>query len=422
MSRAEGRYCRHASYPPCIGLATLLFTCDEAEWIGRMELEAEVIKAIWQALQQPAPKSSWVATGMEDRMVATGWVSDSEFEDFLLLQDRRLDPPIVVDLASLPQKLGIPRRAVFPRPERRNDDVTGYQKIATTDVAALCIWLERLGFCIDVSSLCSRIRPALEMRSHVTDEEISVLFYDKNRHRMNSVTVVAPHRRWRGMSTTKHKTEGGYRIAYTADDDGIAMSLTVRAPKFRKPKPTQRVECPDCGMTYVKGLRLDDREHRRSHRRWAATAEPKPRRQFILAIKRDFDAAWVDVDSPKWKRQAVYERARLFRREFGYDFTQWSVESDPEAIGFLFCDSEGRITGACAFRLKRSTGERPWRLDWIWLCPSARRVGQLSEQWDRFCQRFGVFDIEPPVSEAMKTFLRKRGAGNLIRQLRSESK
>lgn len=53
---------------------------------------------------------------MEDRMVATGWVSDSEFEDFLLLQDRRLDPPIVVDLASLPQKLGIPRRAVFRVP------------------------------------------------------------------------------------------------------------------------------------------------------------------------------------------------------------------------------------------------------------------------------------------------------------------
>ncbi|MCM5689772.1 C2H2-type zinc finger protein [Sinorhizobium meliloti] len=348
-------------------------------------------------------------------MVASGWVSDGEGEDFLLRQDRRLDPPVVMDPASFPSKLGIPHRTIFPCPERRNDDVVGYQQLATTDVAALCIWLERLGFRIEVSSLCDQLRPGLDGRSYLTDEEISVLFYDGNRHRMGSVTISAPHRGWCGMRTVQHKTEGGYRVEYTADDEGIAMSLTVHAPKFRKPKPRQVIECPGCGMTYVKGSRLDEREHRKSHRRWAAVVDPKPRRRFAEALERDLDAAWVGADAPEWKRKEVYERARLFRREFGYSFVQWSVEDDPDPIGFLFSDGEGRITGACAFRPQRAGGERPWRLDWIWLNPTARRLGQLSRQWDRFRQRFGVFDIEPPVSDAMKAFLRKRGAGDLIR-------
>jgi hypothetical protein len=120
---------------------------------------------------------------------------------------------------------------------------------------------------------------------------------------------------------------------------------------------------------------------------------------------------------PKWKRQEVYDRALEFKRELGYDFPQWALDAghDPDAVGFLFSDDDGRIIGACSFRPQSHPGERPWRLDWIWLCPSARRKGHLDRQWDRFRQRFGVFDVEPPISEAMQAFLRKRGCAHLIR-------
>lgn len=380
-----------------------------------MELEPEAIKAIWQALQRPAPKATYLPTGMEGRMVGTGWVSDTEVEDFLLIQDRRLDPLEVVNPATLAAKLGIPHRTIFPRPERRNDDMYGRDQISVTDTAALCIWLERLGFRIDVSSLCNRLRPDLEGRAHLTDEEISVLFYEGNRHRLPSVSLTAPHRAWRGMRTCKFKTEGGYSVEYTEDDEGLALWLTVRSPKFRKPPETLAVVCPECEMTYVKGSRTDEREHRKSHRRWSAVVDPKPHRQFAAALERDLDASWVDAEAPTWKRKAVYEGARLFRREFGYDFVQWSVEDDPDAVGFLFSDEEGRITGACAFRQQQANDARPWKLDWIWLCPGARRLGLLSRQWDRFRQRFGVFDIETPISDAMKAFLLQRGCRELIR-------
>lgn len=146
------------------------------------------------------------------------------------------------------------------------------------------------------------------------------------------------------MKTAKIRTEAGYRIEYQTDDDGVSISLSVHAPRYRKPPPAQSVTCPDCALTYIKGSPMDEREHRRTHRRWSAVFDPRPHRKLAEALQRDLDAVWVDAGSPKWKRQEVYERARLFRREFGYDFVQWSVEHDPEAVGFLFVDEGGRLS------------------------------------------------------------------------------
>lgn len=387
----------------------------DADMGAKVELLPRKIEALWRALQGPVPKSSAIPRSIEDSLVESGWVSDTEFEDILFALDRRMDPPAVVDPAEIALILEIPHRNVYPRPQRRTDDMTGFSKMAATDAAALLIWLERLGFRIDGSSLCYRLKDGLEGRPYLTDEEISVLFYDGNRHRMAPVTLVAPHRPWRGMNIAKIRTEAGDRIEYQTDDDGVPLSLSVHAPKYRKPRPTQSVTCPDCAMTYVRGSPMDEREHRKSHRRWSAVVNPKPHRKLAEAIERDLDAVWVDANSPRWKRQEVYERARMFRREFGYDFVQWSVEYDPDAVGFLFADEGGKIVGACSFRTQPEGSGRRWRLDWIWLCPSARRSGRLAHQWERFKQRFGVFDIEPPISEAMKAFLIKNGCGDLIK-------
>lgn len=380
-----------------------------------MELEPERIDAVWRALQGRTPKSTSFPRSVEDRMVESRWVSDTELEDILFALDRRLDPPAVIDAAELASKLGLSYRFVYSRPRSRNDDVMGFRRLAAIDAAAFCIFLERLGFRIDLSSLCARLRDHLQDRTHLTDEEISVLFYDANRHRMPPISLCAPHRPWSGMRTLKLKTEDGYRIEYRTDDAGVALSLSVHAPRYRKPPATQSVECPGCGLTYMKGSPTDEREHRRTHRRWSVVNDPKPHRKLIDALVRDTDACWVGADAPGWKRKEVYERARLFRREFGYDFLQWSIEDDPDAIGFLFSDGIGRIIGACAFRPQLGNADRPWRLDWIWLCPDARRSGSLRREWQRFRQRFGDFDVEPPLSEAMKAFLIKQGRGDLIR-------
>ncbi len=111
----------------------------------------------------------------------------------------------------------------------------------------------------------------------------------------------------------------------------------------------------------------------------------------------------------------MYRRAFAFKRELGYTFSQWAEKPahDPEPVGFLFADGEGRVVGAAGFRPQPGRN-RAWRLDWIWLAPGFRRQGYLDRHWDAFRQRFGEFDVEPPLSDAMQGFLRKRGAAHLM--------
>lgn len=116
-----------------------------------MELEPKKIRVLWQALQAPVPKSSIIPRSIEDSLVESGWVSNTEFEDILFALDRRTDPPEIVDPGEIGLLLDIPQRNVYPRPQRRTDDVMGFRRIAVTDATALLIWLERLGFRIDVS-------------------------------------------------------------------------------------------------------------------------------------------------------------------------------------------------------------------------------------------------------------------------------
>src|SRR5437868_11149537 len=120
-----------------------------------MEIEAQTIEAIWRALQKPAPATSRRANAMDERIAESGWASAVDLEDYLLSQDRRLDPPAVVDPTAFAKALGLPFRSVFPRPQRRNDDVSGYDMLSAADTAVVCIWLERLGFRIDVIDLCT---------------------------------------------------------------------------------------------------------------------------------------------------------------------------------------------------------------------------------------------------------------------------
>src|SRR6516162_10985783 len=90
----------------------------------------------------------------------------------------------------------------------------------------------------------------------------------------------------------------------------------------------EHIEQCRCGLTYVRGLPQDAKEHRRFHRRWAAVVEPKPN-AAIRKLTVSSGLLGVDQGSPRWLNKAVYECARLFRREFRYDFVQWS-ENGPE--------------------------------------------------------------------------------------------
>jgi hypothetical protein len=126
------------------------------------------------------------------------------------------------------------------------------------------------------------------------------------------------------------------------------------------------------------------------------------------------DVWCVRHDSPKRERAAVEQYAKYFRREFQYDFVQYSADEEPLADrAFLFVpDPWGwgqRTVGACCFRRREDSGGSWFALAWIWLHPYWRSRGLLSNAWSYFVHRFAPFRVEPPLSPAMQGFLRRKG-------------
>lgn len=178
--------------------------------------------------------------------------------------------------------------------------------------------------------------------------------------------------------------------------------------------------CPICKLTYCPEEPEDRKLHRQRHKPFVEALTPKPLKSLppnsIVEVRGDHPVNDVRP-SPAWMNRQMYIRARAFQREFGYDFVQWTEagESDMVARGILFVDEERRIVGAAAFRW-RSYQDVPsaWALQWIWFAPQYRRMGYLARHWPQLRQTYGDFHVEPPVSDAMKTFLRKQGDEKLL--------
>lgn len=126
----------------------------------------------------------------------------------------------------------------------------------------------------------------------------------------------------------------------------------------------------------------------------------------------------VTTKSGKRIRKAVEQLALYFKREFGYDFVQYSAkETLHQDRAFLWSDStphNGRmqevVYGACCFRWRKYKNHpHGWAMAWCWFHPYERRKGHLSDAWPYFQARFPGFTCEGPFSPAMTGFLLKVG-------------
>jgi hypothetical protein len=341
------------------------------------------------------------------RILRDGWITRTSLGDFIYEADRRFgfSELRADDFAAW---LGLGLRPAFAPPASRFDDWSAEVGLCAADAAAVLIFLERLGVTIDPSPLCAQLRPQIASKPLITVSERAVLFHHQERKRGPPVTISAEIADWQGFQTQVLPLAAGYRGELATNVQAAPLWITVKAPLHRpRPEPVPTT-CETCGLGYMRGRPSDDREHRRAHRRWLAIHEPKPHRQFLQARERDaLNAPWVDYGAAKWKRQLVADRALIFKRELGMTFLQWSMDRDANAgrIAYLFTDAAGRVVGTACFIPQRQ--EPHWRLTWVWITPSARRSGLLAAAWPRFLQQLGVFDVEPPLSEAMAGFLAK---------------
>lgn len=121
----------------------------------------------------------------------------------------------------------------------------------------------------------------------------------------------------------------------------------------------------------------------------------------------------ISEKSPIQTRRALEKIAFFFRREFEYDFPQYSAteKTNCKSKCFLFIEeswSKYFAIGGCCLRWRNFKNDKPgWGLQWVWLHPYRRGRGIFKIYWDFFLKEYGDIYVEPPISSPMIYFLKK---------------
>lgn len=129
----------------------------------------------------------------------------------------------------------------------------------------------------------------------------------------------------------------------------------------------------------------------------------------------ELGCAWVPFyESRKATKNVLESFALFFKREFEYDFLQYSSfsESEDKDFPFLFFshdydDRELAVGGGKFIWREWSNAPPSWALQWIWLHPYYRKRGIFKRVCPEFKKMFGDFFIEPPLSGPMQFFVKK---------------
>ncbi|MCO8166243.1 hypothetical protein NJC40_00415 [Pseudomonas sp. 21LCFQ02] len=366
-----------------------------------------------ESVQPSRPPTKLIA--FERRLLKDGMTTSTPLGDYLILSERRGYNSIERLFEELLEPLEIPKQWVYISPEFPEDEAYGYPGLTAVDAVALLIELEHLGLQVHPQNLIAVLACELGKKQLLTQSELLIVRYDQDR-RKRQITLRADLKAvGSDISTTHHTDANGYQVTMTWAGS-VAIQLQVQGPDYVEPLPQEFVTCEYCKHQYLTNDSMEARAHASEHEWTEQLFDPVPDARFAERLASSAHAELVDSSSPLWMHEAVYQRARAFRREFRYDRVQWDGSNERRASegwhGYLFAgDSYGTIAGACGFYHGRSDQEAgQWGLHWIWLAPKFRHQGILKAHWADFLSRYGEFYVEPPISEAMQGFIRKHGS------------
>ncbi|WP_144967989.1 hypothetical protein [Pseudomonas sp. DE0010] len=354
-------------------------------------------------------------TRFEREALKEGVARNTDIGDYLITTEARAFSSIEYIFEELLVLFDIAQQSVGRRPVDPDDEIPLTQALNAVDATALIIGLQQVGLQVDPSRLVRELTETLEGREVLTSNELEIVLYDHYVGRRRTVLNAAQGPIHPLSPETTHQDEAGYRFTMKWDGDAVVW-LEVLGPRYRNPEHQEHTVCEFCGHSYYTNNTQEARIHSEVHSRKKQMIDPQPDEQFAERLSTLGRAGeLVDQGSPLWMHGAVCDRAFEFKREFKYDFVQWDGSSTRRAgedwRGWLFAaDDMGAIAGACGFmRLDGAVDGPEWSLQWIWLAPKYRRAGLLEARWPSFLQAYGDFDIERPLSPAMKAFVRKHG-------------
>jgi len=375
------------------------------------------LKELYRIVLEDGPElNPGAGVRMMQEIARQGWAHSWLVEDLLMISDRRLSSyKTSIDLVELSRPLKLPLRDICVRPGARSSNASLNEAWEAVDAAALFIVLEMLSFAIDPTPIVAAVRSSIPKKGYISNAALDVLWYEKRKgkgritfEREDTIGPLSGHK--------QHVLRGGYKLIAMLDLEGEPVTLTFTGPRFREAREPVQTKCVECGITWYRGDPDSSADHRKTHGKRMAVLAPQPSERVLAEMAAGDFSEHVDWMSPEWRHREMTTRASAFKREEGYDFTQWDMpETDPDAHGFMFTNPDGTIVGACAFRLRKDvSGADRWGLQFVWVAPPHRRSGVLRSRWPALRERFGDFDIEAPVSDAMTAFATSMGDGHLL--------
>lgn len=383
--------------------------------------DSETIACLWGVLQtEPRmPRYAWAEKEFRESL-HKGWVFWSDIEDILVAMDSRLDSHRF-RVMNFCEPLGIHFEEIYYRPRANTSGAMSFDALRPEHFVQLLIHLERMGFRVDAAHYVEMLLPSILPRSrkYFSSAELEIFWYQRTRLKQADVILYTEKDKLYHEYGEPVKLGSGFKLRLGQEDESKPYSLRIRAPKYRERPRLHEVTCPECGYDWQKGDPESSMLHRREHKKRMTWLQPAPLPVMVAELQaKGIEAELVTCNSPEWKHEEMYTRAMAFKREFHYDFVQWKSregQEDHDVHGYLFSGDQGEIVGACAFRNRSEDVEtKKWALQWIWICPRERRKGHLAKRWPDFRSLFGDFMVEPPVSENMQAFLKKRGDGALM--------
>ena len=131
----------------------------------------------------------------------------------------------------------IPVRYMFDRPRARAMAL-GFSGMTVADFAMLLVELERTGYRIDPTVLTTPLRAQVTRTPRLTEAELQVLWFDKERHKLPSKTFRC-REAGAGKPTHEIELDTGYVVDVDRDQEGAPCSLHVAHP--RRKKRTQKL-------------------------------------------------------------------------------------------------------------------------------------------------------------------------------------
>lgn len=386
-------------------------------------MEQQLLQWLWEALNtSPRQKLSHRAHYLFTKFSRDSWAYRSDLEDVIGYLDPRLDMNVKT-FRKLIAAFNFKWEMVCARPKVTSNEVTQFEAIRSEEAAHFLIYLEQLGFEVDPLPLIRILLPKIKVKEKkiLSAAELAIFWYERFRHKTAPMRLIIEDQQ--PLETSSQiRTAKGYIVQAEIDSNGQVIFLKVAAPKFRSAKAPVLVTCDACGLDWYRGDPDSSAQHRKIHPKRMSYLDPKPHIKLVAMGGIDSAIVYVDESVPLWMHKEMFARAAAFKYEMRYDRSQWEDPSsgrETSGIGALLLDEKKAIVGAVCFRDFSSLDEEKfWGLDWIWICPSRRRLGYLQQQWKELKLKFGEFFVSSPVSDAMMKFLTKQGDLELIKSPR----